>query len=197
MRRAILIAAAPLLVGAPLGTGCADQIGEDLPPGAFTSGPIIHTFDDLGIDDTTGAPDDDGMVETGGDDDDDDDMMETGMESSSGEIMCEIPDGLSHEADIAPIWAESCQNNATCHVTGGTLPDLETDAFANLQTPAGQAPALQYVTAGDAENSYLVAKIEGRQADVGGLGGTMPQGGTLDPCDVMLIAAWVEQGAAQ
>jgi len=197
MRPMVLIAGAALL-GA-LGSGCADEVGEDLPPGAFTSGAVIDTYDDLGIDDTTGTPDDDGMLDTssGGDDDDDDAMTDTGSDSSTGVIMCEIPDGLSHEADMVPIWAENCQNNATCHVTGGTLPDLQADALANLQTPAGQAPALQYVTGGDPENSYLVAKIEGRQAEVGGLGGVMPQGGVLDPCDAMLISAWVAQGAAE
>lgn len=198
MTRAMLIAGAPLVFAA-LGTGCADQVAEDLPPGAFTSGPIIDTYDDLGIDDTTGTPDDDGMLDTGGDDDDDDDMMETGMGSSDGEIMCDdIPDGLTHTDDIAPIWAGSCQDNATCHVTGGSLPDLQADAYANLQNNSGQAPALQYIAAGDPENSYLVAKIEGRQEEVGGLGGVMPAGGgVLDPCDAMLIAAWVEQGAAE
>lgn len=175
--------------------GCGDASGEDLPPGAFTSGPVLDTFDDLGID---------GSSVGGGDDDDDtgDVGTETGGAdtsdggSSTGEP-CEIPADLSHETHIAPLWANSCTLAATCHVAGAQVPDLETSALATLTDEASPNFGAPYLTAGDSDNSYVYLKLVGRQAEVNGGGGAMPIApGEMTACEQMIIEAWIDAGAA-
>ena len=68
-------------------------------------------------------------------------------------------------------------------------------SFANLVNVASvQVPALSRVAPGDADNSYLVQKLEGSAA----VGGTMPAGGApLDPATIAAIRAWIDSGAAR
>ena len=89
---------------------------------------------------------------------------------------------------------------AGCHSgpTGMTLPrgmDLTSaDAsFANLVgVTSTQDPSLQRVAPGDADNSYLVQKLEGTAA----VGQTMPAGGSpLDQATIDVIRTWISNGA--
>lgn len=195
MDRRSRLAATLVLLG--LGACGEDPVSDDLPPGAFTSEAAIDTFDDLGISSTTLA----GSTTNPMDDDDPDDGTATAGEDTmsmteTGEP-CEIPGGLSHAADIVPIWNNSCAVAASCHVAGGMqVPDLVTAPLETLladQSPIAGAP---YLTANDPDNSYVYLKIAGRQAEVGGGGGSMPVSpGELSACEAMIIEAWIEQGA--
>ena len=68
-------------------------------------------------------------------------------------------------------------------------------SFANLVNVASvPVPALVREAPGDADNSYLVQKLEGTAAG----GGTMPAGGSpLDPATIAVIRAWIDSGAAR
>ena len=90
---------------------------------------------------------------------------------------------------------------AGCHTgAGATLPgsmNLTTAgaSFGNLVGIASvQVPALNRVTAGDADNSYLVHKLEGTQS----VGSQMPFGGTpLEQATLDAIRQWIDDGAVQ
>lgn len=106
--------------------------------------------------------------------------------------------GLSHAADIQPIWDAKCVS--ACHETGGAAATIllltEGDAFAALvdaQSPS--IPGLTLVVPGDRESSYLWHKVNGSQADVGGGGLKMPIGGSLDASDLETIGQWIDEGA--
>lgn len=99
----------------------------------------------------------------------------------------------------ASVFDTSCSG---CHSgpTSSTLPsgmNLSTadDSFAALVGTASiQVPALNRVTAGDPDNSYLVQKLEGTAA----VGGQMPLGGTpLDQAVIDDIRQWISDGAAR
>jgi len=99
----------------------------------------------------------------------------------------------------ASVFTPSCAVSG-CHTgpTGNTLPtgmDLSSaDAsFASLVGVASlQQPALSRVSAGDADNSYLVQKIEGTAAS----GARMPLGGgMLDQALINDLRDWIANGA--
>ena len=165
---------------------------EDLPPGAFTSGPVLDTFDDLGI----SASDDEA---DGGDGTMDETADGGGMtdEGSTGDAPCVVPEGLSHAADIAPIWVNSCAVAATCHVAGGSqAPDLETDPYTTLLNESSALVGADWIVASDTEQSYVYLKITNRHAEAGGQGGPMPLSpGVLTSCESMIIEAWINEGA--
>lgn len=89
----------------------------------------------------------------------------------------------------------------TCAVSGchaGASPAAGMDlsagqAFANIVGVAsGEVPPLQRVNPGDADNSYLVQKVEGTAA----VGGQMPLGGPPLSSELMQnIRAWIAAGA--
>lgn len=88
---------------------------------------------------------------------------------------------------------------AGCHNgSGGSLPgaqDLRAgQSFASLVGVASiQKPSLQRVAPGDSANSYLIHKLEGQPAIVGG---RMPQGGPfLDQATIDMVKAWIDSGA--
>lgn len=100
-------------------------------------------------------------------------------------------------ADLqATIFGPICSG---CHTGGGTdLPasmNLSTAAatFASLVGVASvEVPALQRVQAGDADNSYVIDKLEGTQT----VGGRMPLFGTpLDQATIDQVRAWIDAGA--
>lgn len=184
-----------LVAGAVAGCGNGD-VEEELPAGAFTSGPQIDTFDDLGIDGSSGGGADAGP-DTGSDIADTGGSETAAAEGSTGEV-CEIPADLTHDADIAPIWVNSCAVAANCHVAGGMqVPDLETTPFETLSNDASPMFGASYLVPGDSDASYVYLKVVGRQNELGG-GGAMPIGaGVLTDCERMIIQAWIDDGAPQ
>ena len=83
-----------------------------------------------------------------------------------------------------------------CHAGAAAPRGLRLDAtnsFAMLVgVSSGGVPALKRVAPGDADNSYLIHKLEGHQA----VGARMPLGGPyLDAQTIGLIRQWINNGA--
>ena len=128
---------------------------------------------------------------TDGDGDGDGEMSET-----TGEA---VPD---FDADIQPILESAC----LCHFSampGGdmTAPYLNLNAgFAVgelVDVDSVQVPSMKRVAPGDVEGSYLVHKLHGTHAEVGGPADTdpMPPLAPLPDADIERIEAWIAAGA--
>jgi hypothetical protein len=116
--------------------------------------------------------------------------------SSSDESTTSGPMG-EFDTRIQPILDDSC----SCHLTtlgSGGLSLLEGMAYDNLVgVPSAGAPVFTRVVAGDADASYLVAKLEGTHLEMGGLGAQMPLDGTLGQDVIDEIRAWIDDGAPE
>lgn len=99
------------------------------------------------------------------------------------------------QANIQEIFDRRTCSTGGCHgaadAAGLTL--TSGAAFANLVgVESAQAPGVNRVIPNDADASYLVVKIEGRQT----VGVQMPRGGApLDSIDVGNIKNWINNGA--
>jgi mono/diheme cytochrome c family protein len=85
-----------------------------------------------------------------------------------------------------------------CHVPGGPGPmplDSATASYENLVgVPSVEIQGLLRVTAGSAESSYLVHKIEGRSSIVGDRMPPPPRP-SLAPEQILAIREWIDDGA--
>ena len=102
-------------------------------------------------------------------------------------------------ADVQPIFSASCAFNG-CHA--GPNPRLGQDlstgnAYSNIVNVVSmQVPTMNRITPGDAARSYLLHKLRGTFAAVGGTGGLMPLGGgQLPDSEIDIVRAWVQTGA--
>ena len=100
---------------------------------------------------------------------------------------------------VQPIFTARCALSG-CHT--GTSPQEGMNlsagmAFANIvNVPANQLMSMNRVAPGDPDQSYLVHKIQGTQASVGGSGNQMPLTGCcLSQQDIDTIRAWITAGA--
>ena len=100
--------------------------------------------------------------------------------------------------DVQPIFSSNCAFSG-CHA--GSNPELGLDlspgqTFGNLvDVPSVQAP-LARVRPLLPDSSYLVHKIQGTQASVGGSGERTPlTGGALTADEIAVIRDWIEAGA--
>ena len=124
----------------------------------------------------------------------------TGLDPDGNPSGCAPPgSGVSFCADVQPIFTASCAFSG-CHA--GAAPQLGQNlsagnAYASIvDVPSVEAPALDRVEPGAPDDSYLVHKIEGTFASVGGSGGRMPLGqGALPQADIDVIRAWIAAGA--
>lgn len=130
--------------------------------------------------------------------------LPSGDGTEGGDFVAEfVVQGLTPTLDSiqANILAPTCAVSG-CH-SGPPGPDLptgmdlsSTDAsFASLVgVDSLQVPAINRVSSGDADNSYLIQKLEGTAA----AGGRMPQGGPfLDQATVDVIRVWIDNGASR
>jgi len=96
--------------------------------------------------------------------------------------------------DIQPIFSANCAVSG-CHNAATASENLnvsEGHAFGQLvDINASQENGIKRVAPGDAENSYLIIKLEDRQT----IGAAMPLGGSLSSDEVQLIRNWIESGA--
>jgi hypothetical protein len=138
-------------------------------------------------------------------DDTSDDMTEGGTAETTGDGDGDPGDGdgdpgaLSYAADIQPIWDDKC---ASCHSPTGfaqLFVDLSGDSYSNVVgVLSTQAPDKQFIEAGNAANSYLIAKLRNTQEAAGGSGGLMPGGVmpmALPEETIVLIEQWADGGA--
>lgn len=104
-------------------------------------------------------------------------------------------------ADVQGLFDSACTG---CHgVDGAAGLDLSAEkAYAAIVNHESQgAPGMPLVTPSDPGRSYLLHKVAGTHAEVGGGGKRMPIGGSLGPeGDLSMeqmgaLCRWIEQGA--
>ena len=124
----------------------------------------------------------------------------TGLDPNGNLVTPPAADSVTLSGDVQPILTQNCAFAGGCHA--GTSPAQNQNlsaglAYANLvNVPANEAPGLMRVRPGQPDSSYLVHKIQGTQATVGGSGGRMPLGGTpLTAAQIARIRAWISLGA--
>lgn len=107
--------------------------------------------------------------------------------------------GVTLSADVQPILSLNCALSG-CHA--GPNPVLGQDLSAGrtfgsvVNVPSVEAPALRRVRPFLPDSSYLVHKIQGTQASVGGSGDRMPlTGGPLTEDEIAVVRAWITAGA--
>ena len=102
----------------------------------------------------------------------------------------------TYSGNVQPNFTQNCATNLACHVDGGAGPvNLSSPGSyaAIFGIPASQDPTKNYVTAFQADVSYLFNKIEGT-----GLGSRMPLGAApLSAEQTDAIRNWILEGAAQ
>ena len=100
---------------------------------------------------------------------------------------------------MQPILSANCALSG-CHA--GTSPQQGMNlssgqTFSNTVNVPSNQSSLDRIEPGQPDQSYLVHKIQGTQATVGGSGGQMPLGGgPLSQSDIDKIRAWITAGAA-
>ena len=91
------------------------------------------------------------------------------------------------------IFNASCIEHHGDHATEAGLDLTAGNAYANLVNVASVQVALNRVTPGDAENSYLIHKLDGRSGIVGD---RMPTNGPfLTTAQIDVIEQWINDGA--
>ncbi len=112
--------------------------------------------------------------------------------------LAQADDGVavSWTREVVPILKRRC---AVCHITGqepGGMALTPDSAYASIVNQPSQQSPLKRVEPGAPEQSYLLHKVRGTQASVGGEGDNMPyQAPPLPEAQVKLIQAWIAQGA--
>ncbi len=112
---------------------------------------------------------------------------QTGIKSPTGSV--------SYRRDIQPIFDENC---VACHQTGSAEQGLVLEgdkAFQGIVRVPSKESKLALVSPGQPDQSYLLAKLAGAQAKVGGHGAQMPLGDPLSPAKVQLVRNWIAAGA--
>ncbi|MCX4243224.1 c-type cytochrome [Paraliomyxa miuraensis] len=135
-------------------------------------------------------------------------MTDTGMEegsSSSEQDSSGGSSGLSHAADIQPIWDEHCVT--ACHEADGEwglFLDMTGDAHAAIVgVAAPQLMSMSHIEPGDPDASYIWHKINNTQVAAGGSGLPMPKARPgmpvteLTPEQLDTIEEWILAGAPE
>ena len=99
----------------------------------------------------------------------------------------------SFSADVWELLQRNSCSSSGCHGTGqgGLTMSSSAGAYSSLVNVASPVTGEIRVIPGNANDSYLVKKLEGRQSS----GGRMPVGGQLDATDLANVKNWINQGA--
>ena len=126
----------------------------------------------------------------------------TASPASSGRTVDVVATGLTLSGSVQPILTTNCAS-AACHdltapQEGMSLVSGQT--FGNtVDIAALQLASMRRVRRFRPDSSYLVHKIQGTQASVGGSGARMPEGCSLGTClpnaTIDIIRNWILQGA--
>ncbi|MGH8383833.1 hypothetical protein [Pseudomonas sp.] len=117
---------------------------------------------------------------------------------ASCQAMAEVPlaTSPSFKTTIQPMLDTYC---VSCHIAGSAPENLDLQrakAYAGLVDIPSRQSALKLVEPGSPEQSYLMHKVTGDQASVGGKGNAMPFGQTqAAPELINALKAWIEKGA--
>lgn len=100
--------------------------------------------------------------------------------------------------DVQPILSANCAFSG-CHAGASPQQGMNLSSgqtFANTVNVASNESNLDRIEPGQPDQSYLVHKIQGTQAQVGGSGARMPLGApALPQADIDVIRAWITAGA--
>jgi hypothetical protein len=102
-------------------------------------------------------------------------------------------DDPSFAGDIQPIFSSSCAASS-CHGAAAQsgLSLIQGQSYVNLvNIGSTEDISRKRVLPGDAANSYIVIKLDGRQT----VGAKMPLGGSLDAVSLQNIKNWINKGA--
>ena len=84
---------------------------------------------------------------------------------------------------------------ASCH-GGGLAPNLSGDICADVVgVGSTQVPSMNFIEAEDPANSYLLLKLKGEGASVGGTSSVMPPSGMLPAEQIQIVEDWIAAGA--
>jgi hypothetical protein len=104
-----------------------------------------------------------------------------------------VKEDPSFSADIQPIFTSSCVSSG-CHGAAASagLVLLQGQSYGSLvNVDSSQDNTKKRVLPGDADNSYIVIKLEGRQS----IGARMPLGGSLGANSIQNVKNWIGKGA--
>jgi radical SAM superfamily enzyme YgiQ (UPF0313 family) len=100
--------------------------------------------------------------------------------------------------DIEPVLNQSCAVSS-CHSAETESAGLDLTSGTSYEhivnIPSTQAPALDRIEPGNEADSYLVHKLRGTQADVGGSGDRMPPGGEINSPLIHDLESWIWDGS--
>jgi hypothetical protein len=111
----------------------------------------------------------------------------------------ERAEGISLRTDLLPIFERSCAFSS-CHGNGSKngvslKGDATTIRMRLVGVKASQA-AMDYVTAGAPEESFLMRKLEGSLCGIDNAGERMPKGNdALSTKELALFRGWIAEGA--
>ena len=177
----------PLAYALLLLAGCPDgSEGDDLPPGAFTTGG--DEFVDPSDTETTTSvgPDDTTTTTTSPPD-----------TSSSDDV---TPGEVSFDADIQPMFNGYCLA-APCHDSEAPSAGLDLqsagarDRLCSTNSTTQTSIALVDCEGFDPDASWLWSKVTGDGLEAPGAGSLMPSGGMLTSDELDTIEAWITGGA--
>jgi len=109
---------------------------------------------------------------------------------------------ISFATDVQTIFNTSSPACITCHPSAAGMDLTAGSSYGSIVNQnASQVPAMKRVRPFMPDSSYLVHKIQGTQATVGGTGARMPLGcsgnGCLSNATINIIRNWILQGALQ
>jgi len=174
-----------LLLLAALGCPKASE-GDDLPPGAFTTGgdEFVDPSDTQGT--TSVEPEDTTTTTTSPPD------TTTSDDVTPGEV--------SYEADIQPIVTSYCLA-APCHDSDAPSASLDLqstgarDRLCSSNSTTQTSIALVDCEGADPDASWLWSKVTGDGLELPGAGSLMPSGGMLTSDELATVEAWITGGA--
>lgn len=119
---------------------------------------------------------------------------------SAQRVVAVSTSGISFGTSVQPIFNANCTE---CHAGANPPRGMSLAAgaaYSNIfNQTAGEAPSLKRVRAFRPDSSYLVHKVQGTQATVGGSGTRMPPNCTVSSClpdaTINIIRNWILQGA--
>ena len=125
-------------------------------------------------------------------------MMLGSLSCSDRSNVCDPPPPpVSYARDIEPAFQATCATPG-CHSAqsraSGLVLEKDSSYSGIVGVPSRQAPALNLITPGNPGHSYLLHKLRGTQASVGGSGVQMPTEGATDPTLISNVQNWTEQG---
>ncbi len=126
-------------------------------------------------------------------------LDENGMPISDGPQPPGPEPSATLSGDVQPILSTNCALSG-CHAGPNAVLGQDLSAgrtFASVvDVPSVEVPSLRRVRPFLPDSSYLVHKIQGSQASVGGSGDRMPLiGGTLTEDEIAVIRGWIAAGA--